>query len=108
MKLHLILSSCLLAAMTQPALAEEPARPNGQTLGMLEAILSRCQELDPKAAAQYAKQIPLMTQGVSEKVVAEVRESEEYRQSYDSTAVSLHEVSEHDAHEACARSLAAK
>jgi len=108
MKLHLVLSSCLLAVMAQSARAEEPAPPSGQTLGMMEAILSKCAQIDPKAAARYEQRIPLLTQGVSEKVVAEVRNSDEYRQSYDSTTESLREVSEHDALEDCTRSLATK
>lgn len=108
MKSRLILSSCVLAVMAQSALAEQPAPPSGRSLGMMEAILSRCAQVDPKAAAQYEQRIQLIIQGAGEVVVAEVRKSDEYRQSYDSTTESLREVSEHDAREACARSLAAK
>jgi len=108
MKLQLMMSLCVLAAIPRFALAEEPARPSGQTLGMMEAIFSRCAQVDPKAAGRYERGISLMIQGISEEVVAEVRMSDEYHQSYDSTTESLRGVSEHDALEACARSVAAK
>jgi hypothetical protein len=107
MKLHLILTSCVLALVAQFALADKPARPSGQSLGMVEAILSRCAQLDPKAAPQYEQRVQSMIQGVSEEIVAEVRKSDEYRQSYDSTTESLREGSEKDTLEACTRSVAA-
>jgi hypothetical protein len=107
MKLHLILTSCVLTVVAQVALADKPARPSGQSLGMVEAILSRCAQLDPKAASQYEQRVQLMIQGVSDEIVAEVRKSDEYRQSYDSTTESLRDVSEHDALDACTRSVAA-
>jgi|SRR5450432_3904 hypothetical protein len=107
MKLHLILASSVLAMVAQFALADKPARPSGQSLGMVEAILSRCAQLDPTGAPQYEQRVQSMIQGVSEEVVAEVRKSDEYRRSYDSTAESLRDVSEHDALEACTRSVAA-
>ena len=83
-------------------------RPSGENLGMMEAIFSKCAELDPKAAVRYEqRRIQLITKGLSEEVVAELRNSDEYRQAYSSTTESLRGVSEHDALEACARSLAA-
>lgn len=106
MKLHLILFLCVLGVTAQSAWAEEPVRPSGQTLGMIEAIFSKCAQVDPKAAARYEQQrIQWMTKGISEEVLAEIRSSDEYRQSYDSTTESLRAVSEHDALVACTRPL---
>jgi hypothetical protein len=113
MKLHSIFTSSTILIIAQFALAsftlaDEPARPNGQALGTMEAILHKCADVDPKAAEQYRQQAQLITHGSSEKVVAEVRNSDEYKQSYDSTAESLSQLSDHDALQGCSRSLAAK
>ena len=109
MKRPLIIASCALALMAQSVLAEEPVRPDGRTLGMMEAIYARCAEVDHKAAAKYAQlRKQLVASGVSSKVVAEVRESDEYLQAYDSTMESLREVSVQDALAACTHAPAVK
>jgi hypothetical protein len=90
------------------AQGEEPARPNGQALGTMEAILRKCTDVDPKAAEQYRQQVQLIIHGSSEKVVAEVRHSDEYKQSYDSATELLGQLSDHDALQACSGSLTAK
>jgi hypothetical protein len=106
MKLRRILVSCVVLVVAQIALAEEPARPSGQALGMVEGILSKCAQIDPRDAARYRQQVKMVTQGVSAKVVAEVRKSDEYQQSYDAITESLSQVSDEDAIKACTHSLA--
>ena len=104
MKLRLIMTSCVIALAAQSALADEPMRPNGQALGVMEAIYARCVKADPKAAAKYEQQRhQLVGKGVSEKIMAEVRDSDEYHQSYDATMESLRAVSERDALAACSQ-----
>lgn len=106
MKLRRILTSCVVLVVAQVALSEEPARPSGQALGMVEGILSKCAQVDPADAARYRQQVQSITRGVSAKVVAEVRKSDEYQQSYDAITESLSQVSEEDAIKACTHSLA--
>lgn len=107
MKLPSILTSCVVLAGAQIALAGEPARPSGQTLGMVEGILSKCAQVDPTDAARYRQQVQMITQGVSAKVAAEVRKSDEYQQSFDAITESLSQVSDADAIQACTHSLGA-
>jgi hypothetical protein len=107
MKLSRVLSSCAVLMVAQVALAGEPARPGGQALGTVDGILSKCAQVDPADAARYRQQVELVTQGVSAKVVAEVRRTDEYQQSYDAITESLSQVSEEDAVKACTHSLAA-
>jgi hypothetical protein len=107
MKLRRILTSCVVLAVAQIALADEPVRPSGKELGMAEGILSKCAQVDPRDAARYRQQVQMITQGVSAKVVAEVRKSDEYQQAYDAITESLSQVSEENALKACTHSLAA-
>jgi hypothetical protein len=107
MNLPRILTSCVVLVVAQFALAAEPARPSGQALGMVEGILGKCAQVDPADAARYRQQVQLVTQGASAKVVAEVRRSDEYQQSYDAVTESLSQVSDEDAIKACTHSLAA-
>ena len=47
----------------------------------------------------------MLTQGASEETLAEVRNSEEYKASYDSTLESVAKVDEQHAKKVCAQSL---
>jgi hypothetical protein len=97
---------CLLAAIVAPglALAAEPA-PQAQALATTETILEHCAKVNPAAADQYREQAKLLAQGASEETLAEVRKSDEYQQSRDSTLESLAKVDDQDAKKACAQSL---
>jgi hypothetical protein len=93
-------------ALTGAAQADEPAAPNAQSLGTIEAILGNCAELDAAHAAQYRDQLKLVTQGASEETMAKVRASDEYQQAYESARKSLAASAGADALKACKGSLA--
>lgn len=81
------------AAVTQAPASDAPAAattatdgptPVPQVLGVAEGALSYCSPIDPEAAAGLRQLIGQMTQGTSERRLAEVRDSDEYRKAYDS------------------------
>jgi len=97
---------CLFAAVLVHGLvlADEPA-PEAKSLATVEAILQYCARADPAAADQYRDQARLLTQGLSEEMLAKVRKSGEYRQSHESALESLAKAGEQDAKQACAQSV---
>jgi hypothetical protein len=107
MKLHRVLSFSAAIALAQLALADEPAPPSAQTLGMMEGIVNRCAQVDPKAATRYKEQLKFLTQGASEKTVDEIRKSDEYKQAYDSATDMIGKVPEQEAIRACTAALVA-
>jgi hypothetical protein len=106
MKARLMMALAIALGLVQLARAEEPAAPNAQSLAVIEGILTKCAELDPAHAAQYRDQARLAAQDSSDKTLAEVRSSEDYKKAHESTADSLNAVSEADALRACKASLA--
>lgn len=106
MKSRRTLAFCVAAALAPLVLADEAA-PSPPALGMTEATLDFCARINPQSADQYWQHGKRLLQGVPEKTAAEIRKSEEYRQAYDSTAELIGKVSQQDAMQACAGSLAA-
>jgi hypothetical protein len=106
MSMTMLKHVCLLAAIVAPglALADEPA-PQARTLATMETILEHCAKLNPAAADHYREQAKLLVQGASEETLANVRKSDEYQQSRDSTLESLAKVDDQNARKACAQSL---
>src|SRR5271165_1366303 len=100
MKSRHILAVGVALGFAQLAPGAEPA-PNPQSLGIVEGILNKCAELDPPHAAEYRDQVKMVTQDASEKTVAELRSSDEYKQAYDSITDSLAKVAAKDAVKAC-------
>jgi hypothetical protein len=105
MKSRHIVALCVAFGFAQQAPASEPAAPNAQSLGVIEAILNHCAVLDPAHAAQYRDQVRPATQGASDKSVREVRGSEEYKRAYESTTESLATAAGPDAVKTCMASL---
>ena len=106
MKSRRTLAFCAAAALAPLVLADEAAL-SPPALGMTEATLDFCARINPQSADQYWQHGKRLLQGVPEKTAAEIRKSEEYRQAYDSTAELIGKVSQQDAMQACAGSLAA-
>jgi len=100
MKVSRVVSLFTALALAGAVLADPPA-PSAQTLGGVEAILKKCTDVDPKAAARYQGMVKLVAEGVAEDTLAEVRKSEEYQQAYAEKAESLSTVSEQDVIKAC-------
>ena len=101
-----MLSLCAAALLSQLALADEPTI-SAPALGITEATLDFCAQADPKSADKYWQQAKALLQGVPQKTAAEIRNSNEYRQAYDSTAEMIGKGSHQDALRACQDSLVA-
>jgi hypothetical protein len=108
LKRKLLLCLGIAIGVGQFAMAEEPAAPSPQTLGMVEAILNKCSEIDPDNAERYHAQVQMVTQGTSNESVGKVRSSDEYKQAYDSMGESLSSIIAADAMKTCRRSLVGK
>jgi hypothetical protein len=106
-KRELILSLGMALGLGQSVRADEPAAPVPQALGSVEAILDKCAQVDPANAARYHGQLEMVTQGADSKSLAKVRESDDYRQAYDSATLSLAGIAEADAVKTCQGSLVA-
>lgn len=107
-KRKLILSLGLVIGFGQWALADEHAEPSPQMLGMAEAIIDKCADIDPTNADRYHGQAKMVTQGAGIEAVAKARKSDEYKEAYGSTADSLTAVSAADAVKTCRDSLVDK
>ncbi len=74
---------------------------NPHALGTVESILNYCARLDPAAAVKLREQVKQLAQGASDRQLAEVRNSNEYRESYDSVVDFVAKVDEHNAKRIC-------
>ena len=103
MKIHRIL--CLGAAFLIPqlALAELPF-PNS-AFGEIEGNLDFCAQVDPQSAQQYQEGKKQIVSGVPEKEVAEARESQDYKDAYESVSAELAKTPKDKAVEACSAYL---
>jgi hypothetical protein len=91
--------------LAQAAGAAEPA-PSGQVLGTIEAVISHCSKVDAASAAKYQQQLKLIVQGADEEALAEVRNSDEYKQAYQAATDQLGDATGDEARRNCAKSLA--
>jgi hypothetical protein len=106
MKPHRILGLYAVTLLARIALADEPA-VSAQALGTTEATLDFCTQVDPRNADRYQAQIKILAQGASEKALAKVRKSDEYKQAYDSTTEMFAGIKQRDAVRTCTDSLVA-
>src|SRR5258706_4443719 len=74
---------------------------NPRALGIVESIVNYCGRLDPAAAVRLREQVKQLAQGASEQQLAEVRNSNEYREAYDSVVEFVAKVDEHNAKRVC-------
>jgi hypothetical protein len=89
------------------ALADDSAPAlDAKTLGVAEAMVGYCQKADPADAGKYAELVKQIVKGQSDKVIAAVRQSDAYRQAYDSMSDFASKVDEHNAKTTCSKSLA--
>jgi HPt (histidine-containing phosphotransfer) domain-containing protein len=94
------------AALAQHAMAQAPTI-SAPALAATEATLDFCARVDPKSAPQYWDQGKSLVQGLDAKAAAEIRNSDEYRQAYDSTAQMLARTAPDEAVRACNGTVAA-
>ncbi len=95
-----------VALLAQQAPADQPAI-GAAALAVTEATLDFCARIDPKSTALYWEQGKSLVQGLDAKAAAEIRNSDEYRRAYDSTAEMLAKAPQDDAMPACNGTVAA-
>jgi hypothetical protein len=72
------------AATPGEASTAEVAAPNAQTLGIMESALNFCATIDQAAAERLRELIKVSIAGANDEQLAKVRQSDEYRGTYDS------------------------
>jgi len=91
----------LAASLAVPLVlaADPPFAP--AALGQLEGLLDSCSQVTPESAPDFKKVRERLLEAVSEKDVAKVRASDEYKEAYKSITDRLESASKKEAAEAC-------
>jgi hypothetical protein len=96
----------LCGLMSVPCLAQTGSEaPDARALGTTEAILNYCTQADPADADKYQAQQKLLAAGASQEELDKLRNSDEYRQAYDSVAGFTDKVDQHNAKRVCSESV---
>jgi len=75
--------------------------PPPAALAQLESLLDSCSEANPQSAPDYKKQRERLVQGVSDKDLAEVRASDEYKGAYKEISDRFEKASKAEAVKTC-------
>ena len=75
--------------------------PAPAALGQMESLLDSCSKTDPQSAPDFKKQRERLVQGVSEKDLAELRKSDEYKGAYKESSDRFEKASKDEAVKAC-------
>jgi len=92
--------ACAWLAVPLLVLANTPS-VDPRALGIVESIVNFCGRLDPASAVKLREQVKQLAQGASEQQLTEVRNSNEYREAYDSVVDVVAKVDEHNAKRVC-------
>ncbi len=103
MKFHRIL--CLSVTLIIPQLAPAKVPLPDKSLGQIESILDFCGQIDPQSAAKIKDVKKMLVGDASEKELAEVRDKQEYKDSYQSVSDQLAKVAKSKASKACSAYL---
>jgi hypothetical protein len=87
------------------ALADGSA-PDPGALGTIEALVGFCSKTAPAEAEKYQTQVKQLLKGQSEREIAGIRGSEEYRKAFDTMAAFVDKVDPRNAKVACSSSVA--
>jgi len=90
----------LAASLALPVVAAEPPLAPA-VLGQLEGLLDSCSQETPKSAPDFRKVRERLLEGVTEKDVAKVRASDEYKEAYKFITDRLEGASKKEAAESC-------
>jgi hypothetical protein len=101
MNLKILSVVCISAALAIPELAAAAEPPAPADLGQLESILDSCSAAKPKEAERYKKQREKLTEGVAEKEVTKIRDSDEYKGAYNSIRERFDHASSDEVDKAC-------
>ena len=88
MKREFILSLGIAIGLSQSASASEPG-PNPESLGMVEAILSKCAAIDSGHAARYREEAQVVKNGAGGESDDKSRKNTGYKWAYDTASASL-------------------
>jgi hypothetical protein len=105
MKASRILLLCSAVTLPQFAMAE---MPSPQALGIVQAVLNYCAQVDPKEAALYQAQWKLVVGKASLQQVNSVEATAGYKQGYDLISGQLAKIDQQDAAKTCAAGVATK
>ena len=100
MRRRILLLGWLSTALAVPHVfaAELPAPA---ALGQVESLLDSCSKANPQSAPDYKKQRERLVQGVSDKDLAEVRASDEYKGAYNEISDRFEKASKAEAVKTC-------
>jgi hypothetical protein len=103
---HTSFAALWACAWLVPALvrADGPA-PDARTLALADALLGYCSKADPSDAAKVRAQVKLAERGASAQALAKVRQSDQYREVYDSEMDFIGKVEERNAKRVCTESV---
>ena len=103
MKIYRGLGLAALLAIPAFALGENSI-PSG-ALGQVEATISFCAKVDSSSAEQYKEWGKRIVAGIKEKELKEIRDSSEYKESYDSSTSQLDKIPAEKAVQTCRAAL---
>ena len=106
MKMNRILGFASAVVISQFALAK--VSYTNEVLGKLEGTLDFCTQLDAPSAEKYQQRKKQLAKDATEAELAEARESDEYKKSYDWVSEELPKVPKQDALKACKAAQEAK
>jgi hypothetical protein len=94
------------AVLSLPCLSQTATEaPDPRALGTTEAILNYCAKEDPADADKYRAQEKLLAGSATQEELEKLRNSDEYRQAYDSVTDFTAKVDKHNAKRVCSESL---
>ncbi|MHB8721756.1 MAG: hypothetical protein ACYDAH_10210 [Steroidobacteraceae bacterium] len=99
------LIACLTCGVFALAHAAE-VTVDAEQLGIVESVLHFCGPVDPASASKLKERVAKLVQGASEAALAKVRESDEYKHSYEMVDGFVAQVDEHNAKTVCTDELA--
>ncbi len=96
---------CLSAFVILPLLATAKLSLPNDAFGRIEGALDFCAQADPPSASKYQEKKKLLTQGATEKEVADARGSQEYKDGYQASTDEYTAKPKEEALKACKAAL---
>jgi hypothetical protein len=103
MKFHRML--CLSVTLVIPQLAPAKVPMPDKSLGQIESILDFCGQADPQSAAKIKDVKKMLVGDASDKELAEARDKQGYKESYEAMSDQLAKIPKDQALEACSAYL---
>jgi hypothetical protein len=100
--------TCLSIGLLLPQLAPAKVAMPAPSLGQIESILDFCAKVNPELASKISDAKKALAGDATDKEVAEVRGSQEYKDSYDASNEKLANVPREKAIKACSAQIEQK